>query len=285
MDFSISMYLKRKMHQVITCLCLIVMFSTSQAQEEYADNFDCLIEPKMTVKVGAPTQGIIDSVNVSRSQIVEQGQILATLKANVEKAAMKHSRARATMKSEVKAREADLSLAQINMDRIDKLSQKKIASQQQRDEAFAQLKVAQMSLLQAKDNMRLYEMEYQRDKSVVEQHVIRSPISGVVVEQLAYPGEFVYENPIMVIAQLDPLSVEAILPTFLFGQVEEGMQADVIPEINTENLLKGKISTVDRLIDTASGTFSVYLELANPSNTIPAGQRCTIEFQRALAYQ
>lgn len=255
------------------------------AQDDLVENFDCLIEPKLMVKIGAPTQGIIDEVNVKRSEVVTEGQVLATLRANVENATMNHSQARATMEGEVQARSADLALAKINLERIDKLLKKQIVPQQQRDEAFAQLRVAQMSLLQAKDNMRLYKMEYIRDKNVVEQHVIRSPISGVVVEQLAYPGEFVYENPVMVVAKIDPLNVEAILPTYLFGRVDEGMSAEIIPEINSHNPLKGNISSVDRIIDTASGTFSVYLELANPANAIPAGQRCTIVFQNTLALE
>ena len=120
-----------------------------------------------------------------------------------------------------------------------------------------------------------------RAKEIVEQRVIRSPISGVVVEQRAYPGEFVYENPIVTIAQLDPLRVEAILPARFFGQIERGMLATIVPEINAKTPLSGEISSVDRLIDTASGTFSVHLELANPDHTIPSGQRCTVGFQAA----
>jgi membrane fusion protein (multidrug efflux system) len=104
-------------------------------------------------------------------------------------------------------------------------------------------------------------------------------MSGVVVEQRAYPGEFVYENPIVTIAQINPLRVEAIVPARFFGQIKPGMLASIEPEIHSEQRLSGEIAAVDRLIDTASGTFSVYLELENPDNTIPGGQRCTVDFQ------
>ena len=268
-----------------TALVLICIFwmHCLQAQELAVENFDCLIEPKMKVMVGAPTQGIIDTVEVERSEIVEKGQVLATLKSDVEKAAMKHSQARATMKSEIQAREADLELAEINLRRIEKLITKKMVPQQQLDEAAAELQVAQMAVRQAKDNQRLYEYEYARAKAIVERRVIRSPITGVIVEQRAFPGEFVNENPVVTIAQLDPLQVEAILPARFFGQVEEGMLANVVPEINSGVPLKGVILAVDRLIDTASGTFSVHLELTNPENAIPAGQRCTVGFRASPA--
>ena len=243
------------------------------------ESFDCLIEPKMTVMVGAPTQGVIDSVDVARSDLVKKGQVLAVLKSNVEKAAMEHARLRATMQSEIEAREADLKLADLNMARINELFAKQMVPHQQRDEVYAQLQVARMGLRQAQDNQMLNEQEYARAKQLVEQRIIRSPISGVVVEQRAYPGEFVYENPIVTIAQLDPLKVEAILPAHLFGQIKIGMIANIDPEIQSAQPMTGVISSVDRLIDAASGTFSVHLELANPDNSIPGGQRCEVAFQ------
>lgn len=243
------------------------------------ERFECLIEPKMTVMVGAPIQGVIDSVTVERSEFVEADQVLATLKSDVEIAAMEQARVRAMMRSETQAREADLELAEVNMRRMEELIDKQMVPMQQRDEAVAQLQVARMAVKQAEDNQNLYMQEYQRAQQIVEQRVIRSPISGVVVEVLAYPGEFVYENPIVSIAQLDPLQVEAILPARLFGQISRGMLANVEPEIMSAEPLAGAISSVDRLIDAASGTFSVHLELANPNNEIPGGQRCTLDFQ------
>ena len=266
-------------HRLVMIIASLLFTDYLYAQGLENEQFDCLIEPKMTVMVGAPTQGIIDQVEVERSEFVDKDQVLATLKSNVEKAAMKHSQVRATMKSEILAREADLELAQLNLNRIDKLYKKQLIPSQQRDEAYAQLQVAEMAVKQARDNKRLYEFEYARAKAVVDRRVIRSPISGVIVEQRAFPGEFVNENPIVTIAQIDPLQVEAILPARYFGLVKEGMPANIIPEINSENHLEGVILVVDRLIDTASGTFSVHLELNNPNNIIPAGQRCTVAFQ------
>ncbi len=244
------------------------------AEELAAEAFDCLIEPKMTVLVGAPIQGVIDRLEVERSDFVEEGQVLARLRSDVEVAAMEHARIRATMQSDIQAREADLSLAEVNMRRIDELVGKQMVPQQQRDEAYAQLQVATMAVKQARDNKRLYEHEYARARELVEQRIIRSPISGVVAELRAFPGEFVYENPIVSVAQIDPLQVEAILPARYFGLVKPGMIVEISPEIETVGSLNGEVASVDRLIDAASGTFSVHVELPNGDNATPAGQRC-----------
>ena len=254
------------------------MAVNGQAEDLDRTQFECLIEPKMTVMVGAPTQGVIASVDVERSDLVVEGQLLATLESGVETAALEHARMRATMKSEIEAREADLTLAQVNMRRINELFTKQMVPLQQRDEAIAKLEVAKSAVNQALDNRRLYEHEFARAKKIVEQHVIRSPISGIIVERRAFPGEFVYENPVVTVAQIDPLRVEAILPARYFGQIQTNMTATISPEIDHDSSLKVNITGVDRIIDTASGTFSVHLELPNPDHAIPGGQRCSLSF-------
>ena len=71
-------------------------YSFAGAQDLSSEIFDCLIEPKMSVLVGAPIQGIIDTLEVERNDLVEAGQVVATLRSEVEVAAMEHARVRAT---------------------------------------------------------------------------------------------------------------------------------------------------------------------------------------------
>lgn len=241
-------------------------------------DFDCLLEPNTRVMVGAPTQGVVQTVDVQRGERVVRGQVIATLDARLEKAELEHARMRARMTSEVSAREADVELAEVTLKRLNDLHARKMAASQQRDEADAALKVAQMALVQARDNRKLYEQEYARARELVEQHVVRSPIDGVVVDQVAFPGEFIYDNPIAIIAQIDPLKVEAILPARFFGGVRIGLESTIWPEIDSGGPIDARISSVDQVIDSASGTFSVHLEVPNPDNRIPGGQRCRLAF-------
>jgi len=84
---------------------------------------------------------------------------------------------------------------------------------------------------------------------------IGSPINVVVVERFWSPGEYgsgqlKREAPILKLAQLDPLRVEAYARVSLYEKISVGMQAKV---------------SVDRVIDSASSTFRVRLELPNPN--------------------
>jgi hypothetical protein len=52
----------------------------------------------------------------------------------------------------------------------------------------------------------------------------------------------------------------------------------VIPEIPAEGRYVARVHSVDRLLNAASGTFVVLLELPNPNLEIPAGVTCTARF-------
>ena len=263
-------------------MCRLVLVSTAMNAAwiniAWAESHDCLVEPMVVAEVGSPVQGVIETLLVDRSDMVKKGQPVAQLKSTIEQAQFNHAKARSAMVSEINAREADLNLAKTNMERIQNLFKQKMIPTQKRDETVAELNVAKAALRQAQANFRLQKHELSRAEALLEQRTIRSPIDGVVVQQTAFPGEFVYENPVLTIAQLDPLRIEVVLPARMFGKFSPGDTALVYPEIGTQEPLLAEVSVVDRLLDTRSGTYGVRLTLANPELAIPSGQKCRLEF-------
>ena len=248
------------------------------ADDMLADQrFDCLIEPLKVINVGSPVQGVIQSLAVERSQLINRGDVLAQIESGVEQASLAQAEVRARMDGEIKSRDADLELALQSKARIDELVERSMASSQQQDEAHAKVQVARMALQQAEERQTLAHLESKWAEKVLQRRTIRSPISGVVVEVQTNPGEFVYENPIMQVAQLDPLRVEVILPIEMFGTIEPGMLGVVFPEIGGQSQ-SASITVIDRLMDPGSSTFGVRLELSNSDYAIPGGQRCEIAF-------
>jgi RND family efflux transporter MFP subunit len=242
-----------------------------------SERFDCLIEPQMVVAVGSPVQGVIKTLEVKRSDLVEKGQVIARLNSTVEEASLAQARVRAQMDGEILARLADEDLAEQKLSRTAELFEKNMVSSQQLDEAKAEHQVARMAVRQARERKQLSQQELVWASEVVDRRTIVSPIDGVVIEPNAYPGEFVYDNPIVRIAQIDPLRVEVLLPARHFDQLREGMRALVYPELSSETV-EATVAVVDRMIDTGSSTFGAQLELPNPEHLIPSGQKCEIVF-------
>jgi multidrug efflux pump subunit AcrA (membrane-fusion protein) len=93
-------------------------------------------------------------------------------------------------------------------------------------------------------------------------------------------GEFVRGTPIVKLAQIHPLRVEVIAPVALLGKLSPGMTAEVLPESPIGGVHPAKVTVVDRVVDAASGTFGVRLEVPNPNYRLPAGLKCKARFSR-----
>ena len=126
----------------------------------------------------------------------------------------------------------------------------------------------------------VHEEELKRDRENLKLRVIVSPLNGVVIERKLNEGDLVRADKsiVMKLAQLDPLYVEVVVPAEEFGSVKVGMTGRVglLPFVAGNHL--AKVTVVDRVIDAASGTFGVRLQLDNPSNRFPAGVRCRVRF-------
>jgi RND family efflux transporter MFP subunit len=245
---------------------------------EFADVLDCLIEPYQMVDIGSPVIGLIESVHVDRSDQVEKGQPLAELESAVERATLELARARAEMDGQERAREASVALGRSKETRARLLYEKSVVSLDLREEAETAARVARLELQQAQEERRLASLQLAQAEEVLRRRTIRSPVSGVVVERLMAPGERVDEEVIMRVAQIDPLRVEVTLPASRFGTVRPGMRAAIEAEVPSDQVFVASVSVVDPLVDAASGTFGIRLDLPNPDHTIPSGLHCRVRF-------
>jgi RND family efflux transporter MFP subunit len=240
--------------------------------------FDGLIEPSVTAKVGSNAIGILETIPVDRGDMVKEGQVVATLQAGVEKATMELAKAKAELDATIKGKRAEMEFAERSQQRKKELYEKKTLSFQEWDEAETKRILAELALNEALEAKRIAELEYKRSVEVVKRMSIRSPIKGVVVERLLSLGEYVENQPIMTLAQIDPLHVEVIMPVSTLGSVKVDMFAEVKPEAPVGGVYRAKVTIVDKVVDAASGTFGVRLELPNPDYKLPPGLKCKVHF-------
>ncbi len=212
---------------------------------------DCIIVPSSTVKLGSEVPGIIEEIAVDRGEIVHKGQVLVRLGSSVERAAMESKKARYEFARNEHKRRSGLYV-------------KAMVSTRDVDESEMNLKIAQRDFEQS-------EKEYERK-------TIRSTIEGVVVERLLQPGERVEQEPILKLAQLSPLYVEVIAPVSMLGSVKTGDRAAVRPENPIKAEYIGGVKVVDNVVDAASGTFGIRIELENGNYALPSGLKCRVRF-------
>ena len=145
----------------------------------------------------------------------------------------------------------------------------------------AQARLAELALDKEVENLEVARLERERAEAVVRQAAITAPIAGVVVDRYLSAGEILSRSgtaEVVTIAQLDPLVIEVHAPLELIGRVATGQKLNVaFQDVDLEGM-DATVRVVDRIVDTASTTFRVQLELANPDYHVPAGLRCVVEF-------
>lgn len=243
-----------------------------------APELDCLIKPEESVTLSFAVEGVVEEVLVDRGDFVEQGQIVARLRADAERASLEVARARAEAQAQLQVNQARLEFAERERTRNTKLQGEDIVSQGHMDEVLRDEKMAKAALLDAREAKKIAALEAERAAAILEMRTVRSPVNGVVVERILSPGEWADPPQILKVAQIDPLRVEAFAPLALFGRVSVGTKAEVMPEDPIGGVHAATVQVVDRVIDAASGTFKVRLELPNPDYLLPAGVRCRVRF-------
>jgi len=210
-----------------------------------------IVEPNDFVQFSSQVPGILEEVTVDRGDQIHRGQVLAHLKSGV-------------MIATVKVAEARVEFGERKAARNSELYKKQLISIHDKDELETEIQLAQLELNEARERLAL--------------RTIISTVDGVVVERTGSPGEYVGEEPFLTVARLDPLNVELVVPVEYYGMIKKGAPAQVQLEHPVGGTYRATVVIVDQVIDAASGTFGVRLELPNTQLKLPAGLKCQVSF-------
>jgi RND family efflux transporter MFP subunit len=258
---------------VVAAMLCITFAATAQAEP-----LACLIQPYQEADIGSQVIGVLDRVMVERGDVVTKGQPVAQMSSEVERAHLATARIRADANADVKAAASNHEFTRKKKLRTEDLYKKNFVSQQASDQAATEDQLADMKLKLAQEQQRVAQQEYALAQAQLSQRTIRSPLTGVVVERYLSDGERVEQKPVLRVATIDPLRVEVIVPAAYFSKIKTGMSATVKPEVSEAEARGAKVIVVDRVIDAASNSFRVRLELPNPNYQLPSGLRCKVDF-------
>jgi len=265
------------------CTATIVASTLVQplsAGREVLSGLDCVVEPSAVVLLGAAVPGQLSTTSFDRSDFVSAGEVMATLESRVEKATLAISEEVAKNSAALDLRHASASFGLRTKERNEKLLNTSSISTQTMDQVETESRIASLQVRQEQENLRLAELRVARDRAAVERRMIVSPIEGTVVRRFKSTGEYVDNDPVFEIAQLNPLHIEVIVPLEYLGKIESGMRGGVTilaPEFD-DQVLDAQVRRIDAVSDAASATYGVRLVLANPELTIPSGVRCQVDF-------
>jgi multidrug efflux system membrane fusion protein len=205
-----------------------------------------------TVEVKAETHGRIIELLIARGTRVERNQTIARL---------------ATEDRPAKLQEAEALFAQrrIEYEAAERLSKKGFRAETQLAGAKAAMKAAAAAV--------------QRARVELDNTEIRAPFDGLVDDRMTDMGHYVEKgDAIARVTALDPILVVAQVSERDVGRLEAGIEGRA--HLITGQTVTGRLRFVGAMADSATRTFRVELEVANPEDRIPDG--ITAELRIAL---
>jgi len=237
----------------------------TQGDIEQAVAANGTINPVTLVSVGTQVSGRVSKLYVDFNDKVEKGQVLLELDDALFTAQI------AQTQGNVRNAEASVELAKANEARMRSLFEQEYVSRQELDQSVQALKSAKAVLESARAQL-------QRDKTNLSYSIIRSPVSGIVIDRQIDIGQTVaasFQTPTLIkIAQdlskmqIDTSFAEADIGNIKVGQVAK-FSVDAFPNLNFEGVVKQiRLNSV-----TTSNvvSYNVVISVDNPEHTLLPG--------------
>jgi RND family efflux transporter MFP subunit len=264
------------MIKLITSLSWLAAVACCAGGAWAAQPLGCVIEPERVAEVGTPVIGVIESLHVERGARVRKGQVLAVLRADVERASLAVAVTRSQADADVQAALASFEFMRDKQARSEELVRKNFISRQALEQTRAEARIAEQKLAQTREQQLVSQRERELAQAQLAMRSIKAPFDGVVIDRYVAVGERVETRALFRIANVNPLRVELMIPAALYGTVKEGTLLEVTPELPNMRPLKAKVALVDSVMDAPSNTFRARAALANPDGRLPSGVRCRV---------
>lgn len=266
------MSLKRFGPAVLACAFLLGACSQDEAAEDAAADVEAEEEaPPVPVETSSPTRGDIFAVYAGTAPIeafaeadviakvageireilveegmdVTKGQVLARLDGDMLRLGLNESEAR-------------LRKLQRDYERNVDLKEKGLISTGDFDKIRYE-----MEALEASYNLAKLELDYTQ---------IRAPIDGVISERYAKIGNTIaVGDPVFRVTSFDPLVAYLHVPEREYRNIKEGQLAGIEIDALQGQPVVAAVTRVSPIVDPATGTFKITIEITDPERRIKPG--------------
>jgi HlyD family secretion protein len=226
-----------------------------------------------TVSVVPRTAGRLQDVSVKLGDRVSRGQRIAKIEDfEIVEQVKQAEAAQEVSLATIRQREADLQLAETNVERSRSLFERQLLPKQTLDdnEARYQAALAQLDLARAQTTQSKARLDELRIN--LANTVITSPVNGFVARRSVDPGAFVSQQaPVADVVDITRVRLVANIVERDLKELQSGNAANVEVDAFPGEKFGGRIARVSPVLDPATRTAPIEIEIPNPDFRLKPG--------------
>jgi len=249
----------RKKYLIFFC-ALVLVSSCTKEQTDYIKVAGIVDGDIFTVKVAVA--GEIEALNIKEGLPVKKGDVLIVVNSekvinqldglSIRKKEIYVNRKK--INNKIKLLKSNLKYWNQQVERFQRLWEKESISGDKLEKAELQLEEVETSLFDAQQSLSSLSIQSenisnqeQHLKLLLEDHVITSPVLGVVLEKFLSEGEIVFPGAAVAdILDIESLYVEAFIEGEEISQLELGQEISILLDGMEEKVFSGRISYFGR---------------------------------------
>ncbi|MBF7073477.1 efflux RND transporter periplasmic adaptor subunit [Glaciecola sp. MH2013] len=230
--------------------------------------------------VSSRVMGVVEDVRIEEGDAVQLGQVLALLDDSQTDLALDlASFSLAAIEARIKTAVVDLHEKTLDLKRVSNLFDKGFVSEVAISESKNQVNRMKASLEQLNADLDVARVRVEQQESMLNDHVLRAPFDGIVVEISAQPGEVIAPSAagggftrtgICTIVDMNSLQVVVDINEQLIGEIELNQEVQIQPLAYRDISLSGRVNKILPRVNIAKGTIEVHIEInENDSRILP----------------
>jgi membrane fusion protein (multidrug efflux system) len=233
-----------------------------------------------TVDAVAKINGRLDDIFVRMGDRVNRGQKLAKVEDRELIEQIKQAKAAFDVSAAtIRQREADLRLAQTNLDRTKNLYDRQLIPKQTWDDTDARYQAATAQLDLAKAQYTQAQARLDELNINLSNTVILSPVSGFIGKRTLDPGAWVTPNlSFMSIVDISLVRLVANVVEKDLRRIRQGLQADVEVDAFPGEVFAGRVAHVAPILDPATRTAQIEVDIDNAQFRLKPGMYARVKF-------
>jgi HlyD family secretion protein len=228
------------------------------------------LQPVTTVDIGAQVSGQIKQVKVDFNSIVKAGDVLALIDESTPTQRLNQA------KADLASTEANNRLLKINVDRTKELFQKKLVSQQELDNAEAQLAQSEAQLMTRNAAVANAKLDLERC-------TITAPIDGMVLDRKTDVGRTVNASmnaPTLftLVNDLTKMQINAAVAEADIGTISEGQDVKFTVDAFPNRTFTGKVRMVRNAASTNQSvvSYATIIDVTNDDLKLKPGMTANV---------